>query len=169
MAAVDVRKAKVMRSVKLLFLCGLLATTSAPGFAQTNEEPQSNPNIVRTAKGEYTYINQDTGEFTGHEEWSMIVDRSGVRTFNITQRWNERDYVAITLHRLDLNLRPVETFQTRWDSDGWLSSGVYSVVENTVTTVATGRSGRTTQTLEVPEKFHWCRTRWPQMACTSGT
>ena len=112
-----------------------------------------NPNIVRSAKGEYSYIKQETGEIVGHEEWSMTVDRSGMRTFNIMQEWDERDYVSVTVHRLNADLRPIETFQTRWDSGGWLSSGVYTVAENTVTAVATGRTGRTTQTLEVPENF----------------
>lgn len=112
-----------------------------------------NPNIVRTAHGEYSYINQDTGAITGHEDWTLTVDRDGTRTFNIMQRWDERDYVTQTIHRLDARLRPIETFQTRWDADGWVSSGVYTVVENTVTTVSTGRSGRTTQTLDVPDGF----------------
>ncbi|MBT5241913.1 MAG: hypothetical protein HN793_09250 [Rhodospirillaceae bacterium] len=112
-----------------------------------------NANIVRTAQGEYSYINQDTGEIVGHEDWSMLVDRSGARTFTIAQRWDERDYVTRTIFRVDANLRPIESFQTRWDDKGWMSSGVYTVVENTVTAVVTGRGGRATQTLEVPEKF----------------
>lgn len=112
-----------------------------------------NANIVRTAKGEYSYINQDTGEVVGHEDWSLLVDRSGMRTFTINQNWHERDYVTRTILSLDADLRPIETFQTRWDEDGWTSSGVYTVVENTVTAVVTGRSGRATQTLEVPEGF----------------
>lgn len=112
-----------------------------------------NPNIVRTSSGEYSYINQDTGEITGHEEWSLTVDREGARTFNIMQRWDERSYITQTIHRLDSRLRPIETYQTRWDEDGWVSSGVYTVVDNTVITVGTGRDGRTTQTLEVPDGF----------------
>lgn len=112
-----------------------------------------NTNIVRTSKGEYSYINQDTDEIVGHEDWALLVDRDGTRTFTIAQRWDERDYVTRTILRLDANLRPIETYQTRWDDKGWHSSGVYTVVENTVTAVVTGRSGRATQTLEVPEKF----------------
>lgn len=131
--------------MKTLF--AFLLLIAHPSFAQDN------PNIVRTAKGEYNYINQDNGEITGHEAWSLVVDGDGTRTFNIMQQWDERDYVTQTIHRLDANLRPIETFQTRWDADGWLSSGVYTVVENTVTTMSTGRKGRTTQTLEVPDGF----------------
>lgn len=112
-----------------------------------------NANIVRTATGEYSYINQDTNEIVGHEDWSLIVDRDGNRTFTIAQRWDERDYVTRTILRLDANLRPIETYQTRWDGKGWASSGVYTVVENTVTAVVTGRGGRATQTLEVPDAF----------------
>jgi hypothetical protein len=112
-----------------------------------------NSNIVRSAKGAYSYINQDTNEIVGHEDWSMMVDRSGARTFTIAQRWDEKNYVTRTVLRLDADLRPIENYQTRWDEEGWMSSGVYTVVENTVTAVVTGRGGRATQTLEVPEKF----------------
>lgn len=112
-----------------------------------------NANIVRTATGEYSYINQDTDEIVGHEDWSLFVDPDGSRTFTIAQRWDERDIVTRTILRLDANLRPIETYQTRWDDKGWASSGVYTVVENTVTAVVTGRGGRATQTLEVPEVF----------------
>ncbi|NKB42896.1 MAG: hypothetical protein GKS03_01335 [Alphaproteobacteria bacterium] len=112
-----------------------------------------NANIVRTAKGEYSYINQDTNEIVGHEEWSMMVDRSGARTFIINQRWDDANQARMTVHRIDADLRPIESYQTMWDAEGWLSSGVYSVVENTVTAVVTGRRGRATQTLEVPDRF----------------
>jgi pimeloyl-ACP methyl ester carboxylesterase len=112
-----------------------------------------NPNIVRKIKGEYSYFRPDSGEIVGHEDWTMVEDAGGARTFNILQRWDENSYVSMTIHRVDENLRPVETFQTRWDTDGWLSSGVYTVAENLVTTVSTGRRGRTTQSLEVPEGF----------------
>lgn len=124
----------------------LLVWGSSPTLAD-------NANIVRTAKGAYSYINQDTGESVGHEDWSMLVDRSGARTFTIAQHWDERNYITRTILRVDDSLRPIETYQTRWDEEGWHSSGVYTVVENTVTAVVTGRGGRATQTLEVPEKF----------------
>lgn len=112
-----------------------------------------NPNIARTASGAYSYINQDTNEVEGHEDWSLVVDRDGARTFTINQRWDENGSVTMTIHRVNADLRPVETYQTRWDKDGWLSSGVYTTVENTVNAVVTGRTGRATQTLVVPEGF----------------
>jgi hypothetical protein len=112
-----------------------------------------NANIVRTATGEYSYINQETNEIVGHEDWSLFVDPDGSRTFTIAKRWDERDIVTRTILRLDANLRPIETYQTRWDEKGWASSGLYTVVENTVIATVMGRGGRATQILEVPEVF----------------
>lgn len=112
-----------------------------------------NPNIARTASGEYSYINQDTDEIEGHEDWSMVVDGDGTRTFTINQRWDSNGSITRTILRVDANLRPIETYQTRWDKEGWYSSGIYTVVENTVNAVVSGRAGRSTQVLEVPEGF----------------
>lgn len=112
-----------------------------------------NPNVARTASGEYSYINQDTDEIEGHEDWSMVVDGVGTRTFTINQRWDGNGSITRTILRVDANLRPIETYQTRWDKEGWFSSGVYTVVENTVNAVVSGRKGRSTQVLEVPEGF----------------
>lgn len=127
-----------------------LATTLA---LFSNVALAENPNIARTASGEYSYINQDTNKVEGHEDWSLVVDGDGARTFTINQRWDENGSITMTIHRINADLRPVETYQTRWDKDGWFSSGVYTTVENTVNAVVTGRKGRATQTLEVPEGF----------------
>lgn len=112
-----------------------------------------NISIARTAAGEYSYINQDTSEIEGREAWSLVVDGDGNRTFTINQDWNARGSVTATVMRLDANLRPIETYQTRWNDKGWFSSGLYTVVENTVSAVVSGRTGRATQVLEVPEGF----------------
>lgn len=136
-----------MKSFSQAGLIALIATFCA---SVTHAE---NPNVARTASGEYSYINQDTNEVEGHEDWSMVVDGDDTRTFTINQRWDGNGSITRTIIRVDANLRPIETYQTRWDKDGWFSSGIYTVVENTVTAVVSGRSGRATQTLEVPEGF----------------
>lgn len=128
----------------LITLAGVLCAGAAYG---------ANPNIARTASGEYSYINQDTNAIEGHEDWTMVVDGAGTRTFNINQRWDGNGSITRTILRVDANLRPIETYQTRWDKEGWYSSGVYTVVENTVNAVVSGRSGRSTQVLEVPDGF----------------
>ena len=134
----------MIRGILLLTLAGSVFGPSASA---------DNPTIVRWAKGEYTYIDQDTGKITGHEEWSMAVDPKGERTFVINQNLIGAEQVRMAVHRVDAELRPMESYQTMWDADGLLSSGVYTVVENTVTAVVSGRNGRATQTLEVPHGF----------------
>lgn len=129
---------------------GLIALTATFCTSTVHAE---NPNVARTASGEYSYINQDTNEIEGHEDWSMVVDGDHTRTFTINQRWDSNGSITRTIMRVDADLRPIETYQTRWDKEGWLSSGTYTVVENTVNAVVSGRNGRATQTLEVPNGF----------------
>lgn len=131
--------------LSVLTVAGLFTAPSA--FADGHI---ANTNITRMATGAYSFYEADGETLRGREAFRMIVHGDGSRTMTVFKDMpnNSRQYTIIL--RVAENFRPIESFSSYWQDDGFKGSVRVTVDGDTLHAVSWGPGGPAEHSMTVP-------------------
>lgn len=109
-----------------------------------------NTNIERMARGAYSFYEDDGETLRGREEFHMIVHGDGSRTMTVFKDMfnNSRQYTIVM--RVGANFRPIESFSSYWQDDGFKGSIRVTLDGNQLHAASWGPGGPAEHTMTVP-------------------
>ena len=129
------------------------ATLSASGdyISGPTLTPETNASIIREAVGKFEYRRPKLGTITGEEEFTLTVQSDGTRTIQARNRTESIGMQRHVIHRVDKNLRPLETLAVYYMDGQWAGTGWFAVSGNKLRAIATSPDGIFEQELDVPD------------------
>ncbi|MSO97156.1 MAG: hypothetical protein EXR11_02905 [Rhodospirillaceae bacterium] len=125
---------------------GLLAS-----FAQAEPTPTPNANVTRWATGTIAYRVKSTGAVNGYETWRLSVHPDGSRTMAATVQYSPRDIQRHVIHRIDAQLRPLDTYALYWIDGQWRGTALVTRGNGELNVSANTPEGPLSQNLKAPE------------------
>jgi hypothetical protein len=138
-----------MRPVAYAVAVGFGLLTSA-----VQAEPPSTPNtnVIRWATGTIAYRVKSTGVINGYETWRLSAHPDGSRTMAATVQYAPRDIQRHVVHRIDAQLRPLDTYALYWIDGQWRGTAFVTQTNGQLSVNATTPAGPLTQSIKVSEQ-----------------